>query len=274
MGGYSIAISSLKGGVGKTTLALNLGYALAKRGWRTVVVDADPQGGMTYALAGKGTTSGGLVSVPADLDESEVEKVIVRSKNKNFSIIPFGYASVEEVEKWSDTVKDGEFFSKLFSYLSGVFDIVMVDTPPGISGSTVGVLKAVDYVISPLQAEPMAARSVSKMLESIVELRKKGSKARLLAFVINMLAARDKNSLEVALSAWKALPPEVVLEVTIPKHPIFLEASRHGLPVALIGSKEKSSMVGVIFDQLAAIVEERVGLVEVYEHDRTVSLFD
>ena len=262
-----VAIASQKGGVGKTTLALNGSYALAQRGWRTLLIDSDPQGSIGFSIRGELAENAGLAEV---LDGSAVlSQSIVRTRLANFHILPVGKIRPLKIMRWSVDLEDGRALGTLFNRLRSLYDLIIVDTPPAISGVAQGVLRQSDGVLIPLQAEPLAARSVQSLLEVIQDLREEGSAVALAGIVVTMLQTRQESSLGIAQESWRIFPEEVVFDASIPRDPEFLEASAAGVPVALL--RRRPPAVAAVFDQIAAELEKRLEL-EADDGEGSISL--
>lgn len=267
--GTVLAITSQKGGVGKTTLALNLGYALARRGWRTLVVDADPQGGIALSVSSSLVVRPGL----ADLlrGSAELTEAIVETRMPDLRLMPVGTLSALGAGAWSGDLADGRALEPILTRARADHDVVLVDTAPGLGGSTLGVLRNADWFLVPLQAEPLAGRAVRALLAAIDALHEEGAAPSFAGIVLTMLQSRQATSLEVAQESWRLFPAEVVIEATVPRDAIFLEASAKGVPVALL--HRRPPPVSSVFDQIAAEVETRIGLAS-EEDDDVIPLVD
>ncbi len=261
--GSAVAIASQKGGVGKTTLTLNLGYALAHRGWRTLVVDADPQGGIALSLQASLPQRPGLVQV---LDGgSALDSARVTTRLQSFHLLPFGILPLLEADAWSRGLADGRRLGAVLDEARQQYDVVLLDTAPGLVGATIGVLRCADVFLLPMQAEPLAGRAARALLGAVAGLRQSGPAARFAGLVLTMLQSRDRTSLDIARESWRLFPAETVLDTTIPRDASFLEASAAGVPVALLSRRPPP--IAAVFDQLAAELEPRLGLISEEDGD-------
>jgi len=254
--GIALVVASQKGGVGKTTLSLNLAYALAQRKWRTLLIDADPQGSIGYSVQGALHQQAGLAEVLAGREA--LASTVVSSRLPEFDLLPVGRLAPTGAFAWSAGLEDGERLGQLFDQAKAEYDVVVVDTPPAMGGVTLGALRQADFVIMPLQAEPLAARTVRQLLDVLGSLREAGSQVELAGLVLTMLQSRLEPSLAVAQESWRLFPQDLVFGAAVPRDSAFLHASAAGTPVALLHRRPPA--VAAVFDQLAAELELKIGL--------------
>lgn len=252
----AVATASQKGGVGKTTLCVNLAYSLAKRGWNTLLVDTDPQGAVGLSLARSTREKRGFYDyLAAGLDLSDV---LLPTRLPEFSIIPAGQYDACMRHGFSTAAAAGRIRDLLRAAELRGADCVLLDTAAGLVGLTETVVKACDYVIIPQQAEPLAARSIPHMLETLARFRAEGAPVKVAAILLTMVMTDHEMSLKVARELRQMLPAELMFKQSIPRLPSFLEASARGVPVALL--KHNPPPEALLFDQIAAELEERIGL--------------
>ncbi len=264
-----LAVVSQKGGVGKTTLALNVAYALANRGLRTILMDTDPQGAVGLSLDNISASEG---TVGCILRSAPPRAALLTTRLPELSILPFGNATPGEAAKFHSQVEDGGALTQLVASVADKADVVIIDTPSGLSGSTLGALRTADSAISPLQAEPLAMRSLPQLLGTIAELRESGHRIELVGLVLSMLQQRQESSLSVAEEAWKRLPGDLVLETTLPRDPSVLDASALGLPLGLV-SRLRPPPIALVFEQLALELIPRLELAPNGAEEAPVGLF-
>lgn len=254
-----LAVVSPKGGVGKTTLALNLAYAFAHRGWETVLVDFDPLGGLDRSLFADRYP--GLWDV---VEEGVLLGRVLhwgeRDQARAPALLGAGHPPRDRREAWGRRLASGEGLGSIFRALQGRFPLVVLDTPAGLDGPTRGALLHATHVVSPVQAEPLALRTLPVLLDTLSALGDEGARPELVGLVASMVRSREKVSLAAAQELFRLFPPGLVLDPFIPWDPIFLDASARGEPV--VGSESDSRPVAVasVFDQIAEELAPRLGL--------------
>jgi chromosome partitioning protein len=243
--------------VGKTTVSLNLAYALARRGWRTLLLDADVQGSIGYSLRGKASGGEGLVDLLRG--RAPLDRLVLPTRLPNLQVLPVGRVSAADAAAWPELLASERGFDQVLRSASDR-DLLVVDTSSGLQGDTFEILVRSHWALVPLQAEPLALRSVQIALDALLEARERAPTLALAGFVLTMLSSRHEVSLSVAQESWRLLPGDLVLETTVPRHDAFLEASARGVPVGLLSNRPPP--VAAIFDQLAGELEPRLGLSE------------
>lgn len=262
-----LSVVSQKGGVGKTTVSLNLALAFARRGHRSLLVDADPQGAIGLSLQ-RGSGGPGLASYVAR--RGPLDRAVAHTKLPELDLLPMGNIAIQDTAAFGARLNDGTELQRLLGEC-GAYDLVMIDTPSGFSGVTMGAMRVSTHVISPLQAEPLAVRSASQLLEVVAALRRDGATVTLAGLVLTMLDLRNGDSLGVATEVWSDFPEAAVLQTNIPRDAAFLKASGAGVPVGLLSRTPPP--VAALFDQLAQELEPKLGLRKEVKDDGPISLF-
>ncbi len=251
-----LTIASQKGGVGKTTVSLNLACSLARRKWRVLLIDLDPQGAIGLSL---GRSRKSLKGVAEFLREGgPLSDYVLRTRLGGLSLMAVGHVAIQDTHSFATYLQDNRVPERLNELAAQDYDIVMFDTPAGFGGATLAALDASDFIVGVLQAEPIAMRSAPQMMEMVASMRRKGMTARMLGFVLTMFQADDPASMGVAESAFSELPRGAVFRTLIHRDPAILAASASMVPVSLMG--QHAPPVAASFDQLAAEVEQRAGL--------------
>ena len=228
--GRIIAIANQKGGVGKTTTAINLSAALAEAGQKILAIDFDPQGNMTSGL---GISKENLEHTVYDLimDEAELSSVEIKTDYNNLSILP---ATVDlsgaEIELLDSEKRETALKDKISSIKEN-YDFIIIDCPPSLSLLTVNALTAADSVLVPLQCEYYALEGLSQIIKTIGLVQEKLNPSLVLEGVVfTMYDARNNLSQQVIDSVKEALDCNIYNTV-IPRNVRLAEAPSHGMPV-------------------------------------------
>lgn len=227
-----ISITNQKGGVGKTTSSINIAFYLSKMGFRTLLVDFDPQGNATSGLGiDKNTLTGTMSDVISG--KKFLVDVILDTKWENLKIAPATPILANTEVELSQL---NNRFLRLKAALSSVnqsFDFVIVDNPPSLSLLTVNGFIASDYLLLPVQAEFYAMEGLGQLLESM-KLVKKGANPRLdlLGVLPTMVDSRTTLSGQV-YEEIKRFFPGKVFKTPIPRNIRLAEAPSHGVPVGV-----------------------------------------
>jgi len=250
----TLAITSQKGGVGKTTLAINLAHAFARSGRKTLLVDSDPQGSVGLSLTRQSRHLSGFYDMLGNPSVS-AEKIIVPTRMPTLSLVAAGQSSAYELGGGSM----GVTLHRVRCFLAEVealrYDICIFDTAAGLFGATADVLSASTGVIVPQQAEPLGVRSVPKMLEALSRMRVVNPQLQVLGVVLTMVKEELAESRESASALRNLLPDEMVMNTEIPRDDLFVRASARGLPV---GVMEDGSESLATFESLRTELEHRI----------------
>ena len=234
--GRTIAIANQKGGVGKTTTAINLSSCLAEAGQRVLTIDFDPQGNATSGL---GLEKGQIEDTVYEmmLGDCSFEDCLQREVQEDLDVLPSdSNLSGAEIELLD--VENKEFVLK--SHLDQVkndYDFIIIDCPPSLSLLTLNALVAADTVLVPIQCEYYALEGLSQVLRTInIVKRKMKPSLEMEGVVFTMYDARTNLSLEVVENVKNNLN-EKIYKTIIPRNVRLAEAPSHGMPINIYDSK-------------------------------------
>jgi chromosome partitioning protein len=267
----TLAITSQKGGVGKTTTSVNLAYALAKRGWHTLLIDTDPQGSVGLSLSERARKCPGFYD--AVNTGVSAEPLILQTRLPELELLASGqtHSFFEVANEGVDPAAEVRRILREIAVRR--FDLVLFDTPAGLGGLTGAVLQQSDFALVPQQAEPLGLRSIPQVLEALRYLRRSGAKIELAGILLTMVQQDQPQSQEVIRELRSLLPGKLLLDSMVPRDPVFLQASSAGVPLGLLSRNPPAA--AYIFDQLAAELEGRMRLkLPTNESDEFTRLMD
>jgi len=251
-----IAVVNQKGGVGKTTTAVNLGAALAETGHRILLVDIDPQGNASTGL-GIEKELREVSTYELLLEDAPLQDVVQKTEIEGLWIAPattdLSSADIEMVsnEKRSFLLHDALRQPAIRRY---EFDFVLIDCPPSLSLLTINAMVAAHSVLVPLQSEFYALEGLSQLLLTVRQIRETANpNLRIEGIVLTMYDKRNNLSLQVEADARENLG-DLVFKTLIPRNVRISEAPSFALPVLEYDSHSKGSQA---YRELARELIER-----------------
>ena len=226
-----IAIANQKGGVGKSTTAINLSSYLANMGYKTLLIDLDPQNNSTTGL---GIKKESIEKSVYDIliDGVEAEEVIVNTPFENLFLIP---SSIElagaEVELVS-SIKREFRLANIIEKVKGTYDYILIDCPPALGLLTINALTSANEILIPIQCEYYALEGLGQLMNTIRLVQNNLNESLIISGVLmTMYDSRTKLSDQV-VDEVKAYFPDKVYETIIPRNVRLSEAPSHGLPIS------------------------------------------
>lgn len=238
--GKTFAVVNQKGGVGKTTTAVNLAACAAEQGEKILLVDTDPQGN---ASSGLGIVKSNLIGCIYDvlINDEPIENVIIGTDTPGLDLVParldLAGADIELMSMMSREMK----LKQALQRVKDRYSFLIVDCPPSLGLLTINVLTAADYVILPIQCEYYALEGISQLLRTVDLVRQHLNPDLEIAKVLLTMYDYRTNLSQQVVKEVQTFFPEQVSEVLVPRNVRLSEAPSHGLPIVSYDAKSKGA---------------------------------
>ena len=227
--GRIVAVANQKGGVGKTTTAVNLATAFAARGRRVLLIDLDPQANATTGLG----VAEGLPATSYELliGETDIEPALQQSAVSGLTVLPASAdLAAAEIELSGKARREFLLAQALRGHIAN-FDEVLIDCPPSLNLLTINALTAADHVLVPLQCEFYALAGLAQLMGTIERVQRSLNPRLALLGVVLTMYDRRNNLCELIAADVRGHFGDKVYETMIPRNIRVSEAPSHGLPV-------------------------------------------
>ena len=237
--GKVISVANQKGGVGKTTTAVNLSALLSKKGKKVLLIDTDPQGNATSGVGVDKTVSFSVYDVL--VDDVEIENTLQLTEMKNLEVCPSNInvagAEVQLVSKENREYKLKEKIEKI----KNDYDYVIIDCPPSLGLVTLNAFTASDSVLIPIQCEYYALEGLGQLINTINLVKKRLNKELVIeGALLTMYDARTNLSNQVVKEV-KNYFDDKVYKTVIPRNVKLSEAPSYGMPICMYDARSKGS---------------------------------
>ena len=249
-----IGIVNQKGGVGKTTTAVNIAAGLGALGKRVLLIDLDPQG--------NSTTGFGIAKKTLDATTYEVimgkcrpQEAIISTRYKNVSIMPATNQLCEADIQLSDVEQRNSQLRKVVLQIRKDYDIIIVDCLPSLGTLAMNALIGCDRIIIPMVCEPFALEGLAQLMQTVKKIKRSANKElQLMGIVFTMLDKRLLASNEIMRDIKRNFPESVVFKTEIPRNVKITEAQGHGEPILYY---DKASKGGEAYKRLSKEILEK-----------------
>lgn len=229
--GVIISIVNQKGGVAKTTTAINLAAAIGQKGKKVLLVDLDPQGN---ASTGIGVNKRELKYTTYDVIMGDIrpEEAVISTNFKNVWIIPATQTLAEGEIRLTSIKNKTLQLKKALLQIKDKYDIILVDCLPSLGVLALNGITACDRMIIPMQCEPYSLEGVAELLSSVKRVKAATNKGlQIMGIVFTMVNKKLTINKDVQQQIKASFPPELIFKTEIPRNVKISEAPSHGEPI-------------------------------------------
>lgn len=238
--GTIISIINQKGGVGKTTTAVNLAAYLAEAGRRTLLIDEDAQGNATSGLS-MDPSRFETTLYDVLIDGVPAEEAVYRTEVKKLSLLPSSIDLAGAEIEMVDMEERETLLRRVIEPIRDAYDFILIDCPPSLGLMTVNALTAADRVLIPIQAEFFALEGLSQLVKTVHTVKKRlNPNLELLGILLTMYDGRTNLAAQVSEEVKKYFGKKV-FKTFIPRAVKLSEAPSFGEPIALYAPKSKGA---------------------------------
>jgi chromosome partitioning protein len=255
--GAVLSVVSQKGGVGKTTTAVNLAAAFARRGLKTLIVDVDPQGAVRY---GVGLKPDHPTCGFADYlnGQRSLREIILPTALPWLRVILAGTVSDQADHSiYQQLIEETDLLTELLEKAQQRCHVVIVDTPPGLGSITRRALQGSQHVIVPLQCEPLALQTTPQILRAIQDVAESNDQLMLDGILLTMYEANSPTSERVVEYVRQHLPANILFKQTVPRTTAASDAFAAGQPVVI---RTPADLASQAYINIATVLAERLGV--------------
>jgi len=246
-----ITIASNKGGVGKTTTALNLGYSLSRLGNEVLLLDGDLQGGIESSTNLKKVTSQGLIACLRG--QATLADLVRYTRTQSMAVVGLGVTGADDVFVLEQAAATGRL-GTMITELSRAFDYVLIDVPAGFGGTVQTYLQVSDGVLLVLNCRSLTVKTLPPFLKVLKGIQERNPSLRLEGVLLTMINRKSIRDINMMSELRKMLPAEVMLRSTIPANDLFERASLRSIPVGMLPDSQSAARPYI---DLAIEVKER-----------------
>ncbi len=228
--GFVVAVANHKGGVGKTTTAINLGTLVALSGRKTLILDLDLQGNATSGLGARKEDKPGLAG--ALLDNTPLADTCIPVYCDDLFVLPLGKRSISVEEEIRTSPLLMEKLEGILDKITAAWDFVILDCPPAFGLVSNAAIRQANYTCIPVQSEFFSMEGLTAMLKRLQELQTEQLRAPRAGILLTMFSSHEEHSWQVRREVERHFGP-LLLSSVIPRDPVLSQSSTLGIPAVI-----------------------------------------